>query len=260
MCGNPSSLLHHCQENSPLFFRHFQLPSESLWGNTQSTTFAFPVTSGESSVLILACGSQEYWSQCALLDTLSNKVERSQTSAGTTPPLHVKIPNSSFFPLYNCGSPESSILTAVAIPQFLRAASCSWDLSKRLLAPPCNVNSELPIQYWFIYVPKIPQHIGLLWRGVTSFCLPVYITEFVQAEPFCFFFQKIRYEMYVSLLKEGGGKELLSPNDNDGSGLKKCHSSPSLNQESPVSAKVKRNVSERKDYRPETPSIKQKVT
>ncbi|KAJ6657065.1 hypothetical protein lerEdw1_002810 [Lerista edwardsae] len=73
-------------------------------------------------------------------------------------------------------------------------------------------------------------------------------------------FEKTRYEMYVSLLKEGGGKELLSPSDNDGSGLKKCHSSPSLNQESPVSAKVKRNVSERKDYRPETPSIKQKVT
>ncbi|XP_066469669.1 PH and SEC7 domain-containing protein 3-like isoform X1 [Tiliqua scincoides] len=73
-------------------------------------------------------------------------------------------------------------------------------------------------------------------------------------------FEKTRYEMYVSLLKEGEGKELLSTSDNDGSGLKKCHSSPSLNQESPVSAKVKRNVSERKDYRPETPSIKQKVT
>uniref|UniRef100_A0A8D0E650 Pleckstrin and Sec7 domain containing 3 n=1 Tax=Salvator merianae TaxID=96440 RepID=A0A8D0E650_SALMN len=73
-------------------------------------------------------------------------------------------------------------------------------------------------------------------------------------------FEKTRYETYVSLLKEGAGKELLSPSENDGSGLKKCHSSPSLNQESPVCAKIKRNISERKDCRPETPSIKQKVT
>ncbi|XP_067409397.1 PH and SEC7 domain-containing protein 3-like isoform X2 [Emydura macquarii macquarii] len=72
-------------------------------------------------------------------------------------------------------------------------------------------------------------------------------------------FEKIRYEIYVALLKEGG-KELLSSGENDGPGLKKSHSSPSLNQESPVSVKVKRNISERKDYRPETPSIKQKVT
>ncbi|XP_053909958.1 PH and SEC7 domain-containing protein 3 isoform X7 [Cuculus canorus] len=72
-------------------------------------------------------------------------------------------------------------------------------------------------------------------------------------------FEKNRYEIYVGLLKEGV-KELLSGGENDGPGLKKSHSSPSLNQESPVSAKVKRNVSERKDYRPETPSIKQKVT
>ncbi|XP_064901722.1 PH and SEC7 domain-containing protein 3 isoform X1 [Columba livia] len=72
-------------------------------------------------------------------------------------------------------------------------------------------------------------------------------------------FEKNRYEIYVGLLKEGV-KELLSGGENDTPGLKKSHSSPSLNQESPVSAKVKRNVSERKDYRPETPSIKQKVT
>ncbi|XP_029859126.1 PH and SEC7 domain-containing protein 3 isoform X1 [Aquila chrysaetos chrysaetos] len=72
-------------------------------------------------------------------------------------------------------------------------------------------------------------------------------------------FEKNRYEIYVGLLKEGV-KELLSGGENDAPGLKKSHSSPSLNQESPVSAKVKRNVSERKDYRPETPSIKQKVT
>ncbi|XP_018432359.1 PREDICTED: PH and SEC7 domain-containing protein 3 [Nanorana parkeri] len=73
-------------------------------------------------------------------------------------------------------------------------------------------------------------------------------------------FEKTRYEVYVKLLKEGG-KELLSSGDNDNSGLKKSHSSPSLTQDSsPANAKVKRNVSERKDYRPETPSIKQKVT
>ncbi|XP_061489285.1 PH and SEC7 domain-containing protein 3 isoform X4 [Rhineura floridana] len=50
-------------------------------------------------------------------------------------------------------------------------------------------------------------------------------------------FEKTRYETYVSLLTEGAGKELLSTSENDGPGLKKCHSSPSLNQESPLSAK-----------------------
>ncbi|XP_058146047.1 PH and SEC7 domain-containing protein 3 isoform X2 [Dasypus novemcinctus] len=73
-------------------------------------------------------------------------------------------------------------------------------------------------------------------------------------------FEKTRYEMYVRILKEGG-KELLSNSESEGAGLKKSHSSPSLNPDSsPVTAKVKRNVSERKDHRPETPSIKQKVT
>ncbi|XP_066430242.1 PH and SEC7 domain-containing protein 3 isoform X2 [Eleutherodactylus coqui] len=73
-------------------------------------------------------------------------------------------------------------------------------------------------------------------------------------------FEKTRYEVYVQLLKDGG-KELLANGENDTSGLKKSHSSPSLTQDSsPASAKVKRNISERKDYRPETPSIKQKVT
>ncbi|XP_047711329.1 PH and SEC7 domain-containing protein 3 isoform X2 [Prionailurus viverrinus] len=73
-------------------------------------------------------------------------------------------------------------------------------------------------------------------------------------------FEKTRYEIYVSILKEGG-KELLSNNEIEAAGLKKSHSSPSLNPDSsPVTAKVKRNVSERKDHRPETPSIKQKVT
>ncbi|XP_052018799.1 PH and SEC7 domain-containing protein 3 isoform X2 [Apodemus sylvaticus] len=73
-------------------------------------------------------------------------------------------------------------------------------------------------------------------------------------------FEKSRYEIYVSILKEGG-KELLTAEGNEPVGLKKSHSSPSLNPDaSPVTAKVKRNVSERKDHRPETPGIKQKVT
>ncbi|XP_068089776.1 PH and SEC7 domain-containing protein 3 isoform X3 [Hyperolius riggenbachi] len=73
-------------------------------------------------------------------------------------------------------------------------------------------------------------------------------------------FEKTRYEVYAKLLKEGG-KDLLIGNENDNPGLKKSQSSPSLTQDSsPASAKVKRNVSERKDFRPETPSIKQKVT
>ncbi|XP_027244707.1 PH and SEC7 domain-containing protein 3 isoform X5 [Cricetulus griseus] len=73
-------------------------------------------------------------------------------------------------------------------------------------------------------------------------------------------FEKTRYEIYVNILKEGG-KELLSTEGNEAVGLKKSHSSPSLNPDSsPVTAKVKRNVSERKDHRPETPGIKQKVT
>ncbi|NXJ64429.1 PSD3 protein, partial [Rostratula benghalensis] len=50
-------------------------------------------------------------------------------------------------------------------------------------------------------------------------------------------FEKNRYEIYVGLLKEGV-KALLSGGENDVPGLKKSHSSPSLNQESPVSAKV----------------------
>ncbi|XP_068032322.1 PH and SEC7 domain-containing protein 3 isoform X12 [Anomalospiza imberbis] len=50
-------------------------------------------------------------------------------------------------------------------------------------------------------------------------------------------FEKNRYEIYVGLLKEGV-KELLSGGENDAPGLKKSHSSPSLNQESPVSAKI----------------------
>ncbi|XP_053559187.1 PH and SEC7 domain-containing protein 3 isoform X2 [Bombina bombina] len=73
-------------------------------------------------------------------------------------------------------------------------------------------------------------------------------------------FEKTRYEVYVKLLKDGG-KDLLVTGENDNNALKKSHSSPSLTQDSsPASAKVKRNVSERKDYRPETPSIKQNVT
>ncbi|XP_016333277.1 PH and SEC7 domain-containing protein 3-like isoform X1 [Sinocyclocheilus anshuiensis] len=67
-------------------------------------------------------------------------------------------------------------------------------------------------------------------------------------------FEESRYEMYVKLLKEGV-RELLTSRDGDAA-LKKSQSSPSLNQESqPAAAKVKRNTSERKDYRPETPKI-----
>ena len=55
-------------------------------------------------------------------------------------------------------------------------------------------------------------------------------------------------EIYVSILKEEG-KELLSNNKSEAVGLKKSHSSPSLNPDSPpVTAKVNRNVSERKDH------------
>lgn len=63
--------------------------------------------------------------------------------------------------------------------------------------------------------------------------------------------QENRYEMYVKLLKDGV-KELLTAKENDAA-LKKSQSSPHLNQESqPAAAKIKRNTSERKDYRPET--------
>ncbi|XP_067901163.1 PH and SEC7 domain-containing protein 1 isoform X2 [Heterodontus francisci] len=72
-------------------------------------------------------------------------------------------------------------------------------------------------------------------------------------------FEKTRYETYVKLLKEGG-PDMLSSMENDGNGMKKSHSSPSLNQEMyPVNAKIKRNVSERKDYRPDAANNKQKT-
>lgn len=67
-------------------------------------------------------------------------------------------------------------------------------------------------------------------------------------------FEESRYEMYVKLLKEGV-KEVLMARDSDAA-LKKSQSSPSLNQESqPAAAKVKRNTSERKEHRPETPKV-----
>uniref|UniRef100_UPI00398E4D8A PH and SEC7 domain-containing protein 3-like isoform X1 n=2 Tax=Pristiophorus japonicus TaxID=55135 RepID=UPI00398E4D8A len=72
-------------------------------------------------------------------------------------------------------------------------------------------------------------------------------------------FEKTRYETYVNLLN-AGGQETLGSVENDGNGMKKSHSSPSLNQETyPVNAKIKRNVSERKDYRPDTANNKQKT-
>ncbi|KAL4617624.1 PH and SEC7 domain-containing protein 2-like isoform X1 [Arapaima gigas] len=70
-------------------------------------------------------------------------------------------------------------------------------------------------------------------------------------------FEETRYDTYVKLLKEGV-KELLSGKEADAV-LKKSQSSPSLNQElQPSTAKVKRNTSERKDYRPETPKSRGK--
>ena len=67
--------------------------------------------------------------------------------------------------------------------------------------------------------------------------------------------QEIRYEMYVKLLKDGV-KDLLAGKEAEAA-LKKSQSSPSLNQEPQpaAGAKVKRNTSERKDYRPETPKV-----
>lgn len=75
--------------------------------------------------------------------------------------------------------------------------------------------------------------------------------------------QKMRYEMYMQLLvarlhcpsddlglweeqlsREAGGTQELKPS------LKKSHSSPTLHQdEAPTTAKVKRNISERRTYR-----------
>ncbi|KAM4614891.1 PH and SEC7 domain-containing protein 1 isoform 2-T2 [Polymixia lowei] len=67
-------------------------------------------------------------------------------------------------------------------------------------------------------------------------------------------FEENRYEMYVKLLREGM-KDLLVGNDGEAA-LKKSQSSPSLTQESqPAMAKVKRNISERKDYRHESPKV-----
>ncbi|XP_031433998.1 PH and SEC7 domain-containing protein 1 isoform X3 [Clupea harengus] len=68
-------------------------------------------------------------------------------------------------------------------------------------------------------------------------------------------FEEIRYEMYVKLLKDGV-KDLLAGKEAEAA-LKKSQSSPSLNQEPQpaAGAKVKRNTSERKDYRPETPKV-----
>ncbi|XP_062410966.1 PH and SEC7 domain-containing protein 1 isoform X2 [Sardina pilchardus] len=67
-------------------------------------------------------------------------------------------------------------------------------------------------------------------------------------------FEEKRYDMYGQLLKDGV-KELLAGKEAEAA-LKKSQSSPSLNQEpQPAGAKVKRNTSERKDYRPETPKV-----
>lgn len=75
--------------------------------------------------------------------------------------------------------------------------------------------------------------------------------------------QKTRYETYVQLLvarlhcpsgdldlwEKQLGREAEDTRDPKPS-LKKCHSSPSLHQdEAPTTAKVKRNISERRTYR-----------
>ncbi|XP_007906785.2 PH and SEC7 domain-containing protein 1 isoform X2 [Callorhinchus milii] len=65
-------------------------------------------------------------------------------------------------------------------------------------------------------------------------------------------FEKTRYETYYKMLEESGENPLQGI-ESDGNGMRKSHSSPSLNQESvPVNTKIKRNISERKDYRPES--------
>ncbi|XP_065096569.1 PH and SEC7 domain-containing protein 3 isoform X4 [Paramisgurnus dabryanus] len=81
-------------------------------------------------------------------------------------------------------------------------------------------------------------------KEIDEYCLKEHYLEFEES----------RYEMYVKLLKEGV-KEVLMARDSDAA-LKKSQSSPSLNQESqPAAAKVKRNTSERKEHRPETPKV-----
>lgn len=61
-------------------------------------------------------------------------------------------------------------------------------------------------------------------------------------------FEKICYEMYVSIFKEGG-KEFLSNDESEVVGLKKLYLSLLLNLDMfLIIVKVKCNVLERKDY------------
>uniref|UniRef100_UPI00398F4856 PH and SEC7 domain-containing protein 1-like n=1 Tax=Pristiophorus japonicus TaxID=55135 RepID=UPI00398F4856 len=85
------------------------------------------------------------------------------------------------------------------------------------------------------------------------------LEEYKQKEEYLEF-EKMRFSTYVMLLraKLRAGTEdldkfesaLFDTVENEGNGLKKSHSSPSLNQEQPVvTVRVKRNTSERRSYR-----------
>ncbi|XP_072916505.1 PH and SEC7 domain-containing protein 3-like isoform X2 [Hemitrygon akajei] len=84
-----------------------------------------------------------------------------------------------------------------------------------------------------------------------------------------FEYEKCRIETYVKLLKiklkertndfDKLDAQLFSTLEEEGSNLKKSHSSPSLNQEEVPIVKVKRNVSERRTYRKIIPSRHRKL-
>ncbi|XP_067876593.1 PH and SEC7 domain-containing protein 1-like isoform X4 [Heterodontus francisci] len=85
------------------------------------------------------------------------------------------------------------------------------------------------------------------------------LEEYKQKEEYLEF-EKLRFSTYVSLLRakvkagtddlEKFESVLFDTIDNEGNGLKKSRSSPSLNQEQPVvTVRVKRNTSERRSYR-----------
>ncbi|XP_059496377.1 PH and SEC7 domain-containing protein 1-like isoform X4 [Stegostoma tigrinum] len=88
------------------------------------------------------------------------------------------------------------------------------------------------------------------------------LDEYKQKEEYLEF-EKMRFSTYISLLRaklKAGTDDLdkfesalFDTIENEGNGLTKSHSSPSLHQEPPVMAiRVKRNTSERRSYRPST--------
>uniref|UniRef100_H3B9S1 Pleckstrin and Sec7 domain containing n=1 Tax=Latimeria chalumnae TaxID=7897 RepID=H3B9S1_LATCH len=89
------------------------------------------------------------------------------------------------------------------------------------------------------------------------------LEEFKQREEYLEF-EKTRYGTYAMLLraKLKAGTEDLDSVENEESSLKKSHSSPSLNQEAQanVIVKVKRNISERRSYRPAITSSEHRIT